>query len=125
MLPRLLKSMPNRTSAWIGFGLYLLGFGALAFTANVVSVVAAAALVVWGVVIVNPVLAGALANQAKGADDGALMGLNQAVASVGQIAGPLIGYTAIYFASGTGLALACLAMAFGSLVLLRRVTIYG
>jgi len=70
-------------------------------------------------------LSGALANQAKGADDGALMGLNQAVTSVGQIAGPLVGYTALYLASGTGLAVACLAMAIVGLLLLRGVAIYS
>jgi len=125
VLPRLLTSLPNRTSARIGFCLYLLGFGALVFVADLAGVVAAAGLVVWGVVILNPVLSGALANQARGADDGALMGLNQAVACVGQIAGPLVGYTAIYFASGTGLALVCLGIAVAGLLLSKGMTIYG
>jgi MFS family permease len=124
VLPWLLTRLRNRTSAWIGFGLYIVGFSTLAFAADLVSVAAASALIVWGLVVLNPVLAGALANQAEGRDDGALMGLSQAVGSVGQIAGPLLGYAALYVMPGTGLAVLCLLMAMLGMFLLRRVEIY-
>jgi hypothetical protein len=52
------------------------------------------------------------------------MGLSQAVGSVGQIAGPLLGYAALYVMPGTGLAVLCLLMAMLGMFLLRRVEIY-
>jgi MFS family permease len=125
VLPRLLTSLRNRTSAWLSLGLYLAGFSLLAVAHSLASVIAGGALVVWGIVILNPVLAGALANQSPGTDEGALMGVNQAVTSTGQIIGPLIGYAALYLAAGAGLALACLLLALLSIYSLRTVTIYG
>ncbi len=125
VLPRLLATRPNRTSAQLGFGLYIAGFVVLAFAAHWVSIVAAGALILWGLIILNPVLAGALGNQAEGTDDGALMGINQAVASTGQITGPLIGYGALYLGSNTGLVVICLVLAVVGMVLLRSVVIYG
>jgi hypothetical protein len=125
VLPWLLRARANRTSAWIGFAGYIAGFAVLAFADQWASVAVAGALILWGLIILNPVLAGALGNQAEGTDDGALMGINQAVASTGQITGPLIGYGALYLGSSGGLVIICLALTVVGLVLLRGVVIYG
>jgi DHA1 family tetracycline resistance protein-like MFS transporter len=123
-LPRLLAVAANRTSARLGFALYIAGFAVLAFAAQWASVTLAGALVLGGLIILNPVLAGALGNEAEGTDDGALMGINQAVASTGQIIGPLIGYGALYLGSSIGLVAGCLALSVLGLILLRGVAIY-
>ena len=125
ILPWLFRVLRNRTAVWLGLALYAAGFAALAFAADLPGVVAAATFVVAGLIILNPVLAAALGNQATGTDDGALMGLNQAVVSTGQITGPLIGYAALYLGAGAGLALVLLLLTATSMVLLRGVTIYG
>jgi DHA1 family tetracycline resistance protein-like MFS transporter len=125
VLPWLLRVRANRTSAWLGFAGYIAGFAVLAFADQWATVAVAGALILWGLIILNPVLAGALGNQAEGTDDGALMGLNQAVASTGQITGPLIGYGALYLGSSSGLVVICLGLTVIGLVLLRGVVIYG
>jgi predicted MFS family arabinose efflux permease len=124
-LPRLLTRLANRRSAWLGFSPYAAGFALLIPAATLPAIVVAATLALWGLVILNPVLAAALGNQTGGTDDGAVMGLNQAMASTGQIAGPLLGYAALGGGGGFGLGLACLALTVIGLWLLRKVEIYG
>jgi DHA1 family tetracycline resistance protein-like MFS transporter len=124
VLPWLLRARANRRAAWLGFAGYIGGFAVLAVADQWAGLVVAGALILWGLIILNPVLAGALGNQTEGTDDGALMGINQAVASTGQITGPLLGYGALYLGAGTGLVVICLALSLVGLVLLRGVVIY-
>src|SRR5262249_12356240 len=110
----------DRRSALLGFVLVVLGGVILALVRTLAPVVGAGAMVMWGVVLLNPSLTALLGATNRSLDQGALMGVNQSIASAGQMLGPLIGYAALAVLSirGYGAACAMLALA-GGLVTLR------
>lgn len=119
-LQPLLTTLKDYRSAWVGFGLYLIGFPTLLLVQNLTGFLAAGAIIIWGLVILSPVLSAILSNRAGQSEEAILLGINQAVASVGQIIGPILGYTALFFFTNPGLGLSCLILAILGLVLLSN-----
>src|SRR5262249_51863373 len=111
LLQPILTALKDYRAAWLGFGLYLVGFPALLLVQSLTGFLVAGAIIIWGLVILNPVLSAILSNRAGRANEAVLLGINQAVASIGQIIGPLSGYTALFYLANPGLVLNCLILA--------------
>jgi len=94
-----------------GFGLALAGGGLAAAAQGAAAALAAAAVLMLGVATLAPALTAliGLCNQAL--DEGAIMGVNQSVASAGQMAGPLMSYAALELISTPAYGVLCAALA--------------
>jgi MFS family permease len=120
VVPRLLRRWGDRNTALAGWGLYSLGFAALLASQALPAVLAGAALALFGVVTLTPVLPAVLTKVNRALQEGELMGLNQSTASLGQIVGPLLGYSALYAAAGAGYVAVCLALSLVAALLFVR-----
>jgi hypothetical protein len=120
LLVPVVRYLGDRRSALLGFVLVVLGGVALAIVRVLGPVVGAGAVVMWGVVLLNPSLTALLGATNRSLDQGAIMGVNQSIASAGQMVGPLIGYGALAVLSTRGYGAACAMLALaGGLVTLR------
>jgi hypothetical protein len=71
-----------------------------------------ATLLIWGIAVLSASLPALLGARNRALDEGALMGLNQSVVSLGQMIGPLLGYGALALSStGYGIVAVLLAIA--------------
>lgn len=118
ILQKLLASAGDWRAALVGFGLCLSGFGILLVVKDLAGILLAGGLVMWGLATLNAVLPAFLTRRAQASQEGLVLGLNQTIASVGQIVGPLVGYATLFFFSNSGLILTCLLMAGAGLGLL-------
>jgi MFS family permease len=111
VLPWLLRAAGERRSALAGFAAVAAG-AALCATANDLPVVVAGAgLAIAGVVTLNPAFSALIGRRGETGDEGALMGINQSAATVGQLLGPLVGYGALAVAATLGFGLVFLILA--------------
>jgi MFS family permease len=95
VVPRLIERVAEREAALVGFGLVAVG-GAIVATAMSLPLVGiGTTLLIWGIAILSASLPALLGARNRALDEGALMGLNQSVVSLGQMIGPLLGYGAL------------------------------
>jgi predicted MFS family arabinose efflux permease len=118
-LPPLLRRLRERRACLVGFGLVSIG-GVVCAEAGTLPVVAVgAALAVAGVVTLNPAYT-SLIGSVSNVDQGTLMGLNQSIASAGQMIGPLFGYGALALAGAGGYGWLCVFLALGGAAVTLR-----
>jgi MFS family permease len=112
VVPRVIERLADRGAALVGFGLLAPG-GAIVGTASSLPWVAAGAtLLIWGIALLSASLPALLGARNHALDEGALMGLNQSVVSLGQMIGPLLGYGALAVSTvGYGAVAVVLALA--------------
>jgi MFS family permease len=115
LLPRLLERVHERTAAMLGFASLALGSGLVGVAQGLPSVLAGAAVVMVGVATLAPTLPSLLGASNRTLDEGALMGLNQSVVSVGQMVGPVLGYGALTLPSTIGYGVLNALLALGGL----------
>jgi len=111
----------DRRAALAGFALMILGGSGLAAARTLGLVLVAGTLVMWGIVLVNPSLTALLGAANRTLDEGAIMGINQSIASAGQLLGPLIGYGGIALFSTRGYGTVCALLAIAGLTLSWRI----
>lgn len=121
-VPRLLRALGEKRSALCGFVLMLGGSLAAAAARDLPLVAVAGLVAIFGIVTLNPSMTGLLAKCNDLLGEGALMGVNQSMASAGQLLGPPIGYIALGLgtAAGYGVACACLAVAGAAMTVTLR-----
>jgi len=119
VVPPLLGHLQERGAAEFGFALVAIGCGLTAMAVSLPLVLVAGILAVCGLATLAPSLTAMLALADRILDRGALMGVNQSVASVGQLIGPLLGYGSLALSSGRGLGLTCVVMALCGLAAAR------
>jgi DHA1 family tetracycline resistance protein-like MFS transporter len=95
VVPRLVERVAEREAALVGFGLVAGGGAIVAIATNLPVVGIGATLLIWGIAILSASLPALLGARNTALDEGALMGLNQSVVSLGQMIGPLLGYGAL------------------------------
>jgi DHA1 family tetracycline resistance protein-like MFS transporter len=120
VLPRVVERLHERTTAMLGFACLALGSGLVGVAQGLPMVLAGAAVVMVGVATLAPTLPSLLGASNTTLDEGALMGLNQSVASVGQMIGPVLGYGALTMPSTIGYGGLNLLLALGGLVVVAR-----
>jgi MFS family permease len=122
-LPGWLAASGPRRVAAAAFAVSIAGGAGLSVADSTTTVVAAGLAVIIAVAALGPSLTSLVAarNRAPAQqvlNDGALMGLQQAVVSLGQLLGPLAGYGALAAAGPFGYGLACASVGGTGLVLL-------
>jgi DHA1 family tetracycline resistance protein-like MFS transporter len=125
VVPRLIERLAERQAALVGFGFVAIG-GLIVGAAGAVEgggpivgtalslpmVGTGATLLIWGVAVLSASLPALLGARNRALDEGALMGLNQSVVSLGQMIGPLLGYGALALSTaGYGIVAVLLASA--------------
>jgi MFS family permease len=113
---RLLRRVGPRSGAIAGFVLLAMSGLGLALASTPVTVLAAATIAVLGVALLSPAVPTLIGVQNDQLAEGELMGVNQSIASAGQMAGPLLGYGALIF-SPAGYGAVCTVLAAGGLAL--------
>jgi MFS family permease len=111
VMPRLVDLLGEVRAALLGFGLLAAGGLVAAMAGTVAVVFAGGSLVLWGSALLGPSLTTMLAGANTTLDEGAVMGVNQSVASAGQMLGPPPGYGALAVIGAAGSGLLCAAMA--------------
>jgi DHA1 family tetracycline resistance protein-like MFS transporter len=111
VMPRLVDLLGEVRAALLGFGLLVAGGLVAAMAGTVAVVFAGGSLVLWGSALLGPSLTTMLAGANTTLDEGAVMGVNQSVASAGQMLGPPPGYGALAVIGAAGSGLLCAAMA--------------
>lgn len=107
-------------AARIGLALDVLGFAAIAYAPSPVWIYLSMTLTAMGNGLLGPTLTSLIAQRARAGEQGEVLGANQAIASLGRIAGPLIaGWTFDHISTGAPYWLGAASLAVG-LFLLRR-----
>jgi len=86
---RAAHAIGERVTVMIGLALFALAFGGLALAHAPAGAIAALVALVLGVGLSTPALQSLIAAQAQAEDRGAVMGISQAAAALGRVAGPL------------------------------------
>lgn len=113
---RVMTRVGARATALGGFALMAAGGTALIAAGGVAVVLGAATIAVLGVALLSPAVPTLIGSQNQALREGEVMGINQSVASTGQMTGPLLGYGALLFAPA-GYGVVCAALAAGGLAL--------
>lgn len=112
VVPRLIDRLTERGAALVGFGLLAGGGLTVAMASNLALAVSGGTLLIWGIACLSASLPALLGARNQVLDEGALMGLNQSVVSLGQMIGPLLGYGALSLSTvGYGAVAVVLAVA--------------
>lgn len=111
----------DRRTALAGFALMILGGSGLAAARTLALVLVAGTVVMWGIVLLSPSMTALLGATNRALDEGAIMGINQSIASAGQMLGPLVGYAAIALFSTRGYGIVCALIAMAGLALTARI----
>jgi hypothetical protein len=90
VVPRLIARLSETGAATAGFGLLIVGGLATALAADLRAILISSTLVMWGTVLLGPALTALLANTNRMLDEGMIMGIDQSVASAGQMRRALI-----------------------------------
>jgi MFS family permease len=114
---RLMTTVRARHMGLAGFGLMLAGGLVLALASSAVPALLGAAIAVVGVAVLSPVVPTLIGLQNRSLGEGEVMGVNQAVASTGQMTGPLIGYGALQAFAIPGYGVVCAGVAAAGIVL--------
>jgi MFS family permease len=109
VLPRI-QWVGLRRSALLGFLCVAGGGLCLGFDSTLAVTGLLGLIVLIGAAILGPALTTWLGRANLVLDEGALMGLQQTIGSFGQLAGPLVGYTALSIGAVPGYAFACAAL---------------
>lgn len=117
LVARLMRWLGARRATLAGLALVLAGGIALALAAAPGPALAGAAVAVLGVGLLAPAVPTLIGFQNRTLKEGEVMGVNQSVASAGQMAGPVLGYGALQLFSTTGYGAACAAIAAGAIAL--------
>lgn len=112
----LMRRVGARATALAGFALLVAAGAALTAAGGVAIVLGAATVAVLGVALLSPAVPTLISSQNHALRAGEVMGINQSVASTGQMTGPLLGYGALLFATA-GYGVVCAALAAGGLAL--------
>ena len=114
---RLMSRLDARSVAMLGFGLVLAG-GIVLFVFHTAAVVlAGASAAILGVALLGPAVPTLISLHNRSLKEGAVMGVNQSVASAGQMAGPVLGYGALQLLATPGYGAICAALAVGGIAL--------
>ena len=117
VVKRLMSRVDARSVAMLGFALLLAG-GLVLVSSHVASgVILGAAASILGVALLSPTVPTLISLRNSSLNEGAVMGLNQSVASAGQMAGPLLGYGALQLFAAPGYGAVCVALAAGGIAL--------
>lgn len=123
VLAPLIRRLGDRGAAIAGFGLVIPGAVTIALVRTFPLVLVASTVIMWGIVLLNPSLTALLGRSNRALDEGAIMGVNQSIASAGQMIGPLAGYAAIAVASTAGYGGLCAVLAAAGLVMVLRIRV--
>jgi DHA1 family tetracycline resistance protein-like MFS transporter len=117
VVKRLLRRIDVRTVAILGFGLLLAGGIVFLLSHAAAGVLAGAAASILGVALLSPAVPTLISLRNSTLQQGAVMGVNQSVASAGQMAGPILGYGALQLLAVPGYGAICAALAVGGIAL--------
>ena len=118
-LGRMVKRFGERALNRAGFGAYILGYVLMAFCQNVPMLIAAITVLAIGG-LVRPTLTSLITHAAPREEQGAVLGLNQSIMSICQIAGPPIGGFMIQHGLLTWWGMVAAAVAAGGFALASR-----
>lgn len=113
---RVMRRIGARATALCGLALLVVGGLALTAAGGVAPVLGAATIAVLGVALLSPAVPTLISFQNQALMQGEVMGINQSVASAGQMTGPLLGYGAMLIAPAA-YGVVCTALAAGGLAL--------
>jgi predicted MFS family arabinose efflux permease len=122
-LAPLIRRLGDRGAAIAGFALIIPAGVTIALVRTFPLMLAAGITIMWGIVLLNPSLTALLGRTNRTLDEGAIMGVNQSIASAGQMLGPLAGYAALGLASTTGYGGLCAALAAVGLVMTLQIRV--
>jgi predicted MFS family arabinose efflux permease len=122
-LAPLVRRLGDRGAAIAGFGLVVPGAVTIAMVRTFPLVLVASTVIMWGIVLLNPSLTALLGRANRTLDEGAIMGVNQSIASAGQMLGPLAGYAALALASTAGYGALCAVLAAAGLVMSLQIRV--
>ena len=117
---RIMRRVGARATALYGFALLAVAGLALSAAGGVALVLTAATIAALGVALLSPAVPTLISSQNQALKEGEVMGINQSVASTGQMAGPLLGYGALLFAPA-GYGIVCAVLAAGGLALTYQI----
>jgi MFS transporter, DHA1 family, tetracycline resistance protein len=117
VVKRLMGRLDVRSVAMLGFGLLLVGGLVLIASHVAAGVLAGAAAAILGVALLSPAVPTLISLRNGSLKEGAVMGVNQSVASAGQMAGPILGYGALQLFAAPGYGAVCAALAAGGIAL--------
>jgi MFS family permease len=115
----------ERAMALAGFAALCAGATVASFAHDLVWVSVASVLAVCAIAALGPALTALFAATNNSLDEGALMGVDQSLASAGQTIGPPLGYGALALSGGAGYGVLCAGLAGAGLILLRSRPIGG
>jgi MFS family permease len=110
----------ERATALAGFAMLCGGATVAGFAQNLPWVLVASVLAVCAVAALGPALTAMFAAANRSLDEGALMGVDQSLASLGQTVGPPLGYGALAVSGPAGYGALCAALAAVGLATLGR-----
>ncbi|HEV3460947.1 MAG TPA: MFS transporter [Candidatus Dormibacteraeota bacterium] len=122
-LAPLVRRLGDQGAAIAGFGLVVPGAVTIAMVRTFPLVLVASTVIMWGIVLLNPSLTALLGRANRTLDEGAIMGVNQSIASAGQMLGPLAGYAALALASTAGYGALCAVLAAAGLVMSLQIRV--
>jgi MFS family permease len=128
VVKRLMGRLDARSAAMLGFALLLLGGLVLVSTHVAAGLLAGAAAAILGVALLSPAVPTLISLRNRALQQGAVMGVNQSVASAGQMAGPILGYGALQLFAAPGYGAVCAVLAAGGIALtypIRRGAVDG
>jgi MFS family permease len=117
MVSPLMRRLDPRSVALSGFALLLVGGLVLVGSNAAPGVLAGAVAAILGVAFLSPAVPTLISHRNRALQQGAVMGMNQSVASAGQMAGPLLGYGALQLFAAPGYGAICAALAVGGIAL--------
>jgi MFS family permease len=117
VLAPLIHRLGDWRAALAGFSLVIPGAVTMALAKTFPLVLVAGTITIWGIVLLNPSLTALLGRANRSLDEGAIMGVNQSMASAGQMVGPLAGYAALAIGSTTGFGVLCALLAAAGLIM--------
>jgi predicted MFS family arabinose efflux permease len=117
VVKRLMGRFDARSVAMLGFGLLLVGGLVLFVSPAAAGVLAGAAAAVLGVALLSPAVPTLISLRNRSLKQGAVMGVNQSVASAGQMTGPVLGYGALQLFATPGYGVVCAALAAAGIAL--------
>ena len=117
VVKQLMGRLETRSVAMLGFAFLLAGALVLVSSGWAVAVMAGAAAAILGVALLSPAVPTLISLRNGSLREGALMGVNQSVASAGQMAGPILGYGALQLFAAPGYGAVCAALAAGGIAL--------
>jgi predicted MFS family arabinose efflux permease len=117
VVKRLMSRLDARSVAMLGFALLLVGGLALVSSHTAAGVLGGAAAAILGVALLSPTVPTLISLRNSSLNEGAVMGVNQSVASAGQMAGPLLGYGALQLFAAPGYGAVCAVLAAGGMAL--------